>query len=91
MALQLAHTLESDIVVSSAYHRITRFSGGTVDRQIELEVSVYKDAAARQAGKPPAAVRRLTIPYVADHSGTTLANLYAGLKELPEYAGAGNV
>ena len=91
MALMIAHTLESDIVVAYAYHRITSFRGGTADRPIELEVSVYKDADARQAGKPPAAIKRFQIPYVAETTGTTLANLYVGLKALPAYTGAGDV
>ena len=91
MALQLAHTLESDIVVATAYHRIFRFSGGTPDLPIEVQVYIYKDVAARQAGKSPAAVATYKVPYDVGATGTTLANLYAGLKLLPEYAGAGNV
>ena len=59
MAIQKSFTTKSDIVLASAYHRISRIN--FVRRSprpdfIEGEVSIYKDAQARNDGKSPVKV-----------------------------------
>lgn len=91
MALQLTHTLVSDITLTDAYHKITWWCGGVAGSPIDVQVSTYKDAAARTTGKPPAIERRFNVSLDVAATGNILQNLYASIKTLPEFSGSTDV
>ena len=90
MALQLSHTTAGDITATSAYHRITWFCGGSATDQMEIELSIYKDATARQ-DKQRIDQKRVRVAVDLAATGNVLADLYVAVKALPEYAGASDV
>jgi hypothetical protein len=55
MAIKKAITLQSDIVVADAYHKVvaTNTIRNGQDNRILIEVAIYKDEAAKCADKSP--------------------------------------
>lgn len=91
MALKLARTTASGILMENAYHRIIAFVGGASHDDMTVNVAVYLDQAAREAGKSwvEMDVRILVMDEAAE--GNVFTDLYSKLKTLPEYAGAVDV
>ena len=77
--------------MSNAYHRIISFSGGNSHDSLQVNLGVYLDQAARDAGKNwvEEDVRVVILNDAA--SGNIFTDLYASIKGLPEYAGAVDV
>lgn len=102
MALQLSYDDEFGNTNASAYHRITVLLMYVAQGRVKIEVSTYKDAAARTAGKAPLR----TLPYTAEGSDFTtyfddtvldtvdynpLERGYVYLKTLGDWSGASDV
>ncbi|MCK5613969.1 hypothetical protein KAR91_69545 [Candidatus Pacearchaeota archaeon] len=49
MAFKKALTLQGDVEVINAYHRIVHFDADAIGRVLKVEIAVYKDEATRQA------------------------------------------
>lgn len=95
MALQIAYTQDkTDVALPASYHRVNAFYADTLARVGRVEVAVYKDDAARLAGKDPVDVLQIPFgPAVFDAldnpaATTTRARAYAFLKTLARYQGA---
>jgi hypothetical protein len=59
MALKLETTLDTT-GISGEYWRISRFSYSIQDDRFHVEMSLYKDEAARRVGKQPIDVQLIT-------------------------------
>lgn len=89
MALQYNLTMDSGVVVNSAYATINQIftihNSSTNTHSVNVEV--YKDVAAFTAGNPP--VTNIGIVRDFDPTASVSFNdLYTWLKTLPEFAGA---
>jgi hypothetical protein len=84
MALKLP--IENPQGYSPEYHRITAVSFR--DGEAIVAINTYKDAAARQANKAPVASCSVR---VAVSGNASRDELYAALKELPQFTGAEDV
>ena len=85
MALQLSHTTAGDVTAAEAYHRITWFCGGSAEEPIQIELSIYKDAAARAASKQPIDRLRLLITIDLTQTGNIVSNVYGAIKLIAPY------
>jgi len=65
MAIQKEITLQSDIVVPNAYHKVvaTSMVRNGNDNRVYVQVSVFKDEAAKCAGKTP--IMEFSLPEVS--------------------------
>lgn len=86
MALQFSYTSPSDIVVPAAYAHITSFGGTKTGMQLQL--TIYKDASAKNANKQPVGTYQAKLEIA---NGATMAQLYTALKVLPIFADATDV
>lgn len=91
--------LQKDLILSDGfvanYWKITRMNLDFLQSIAGIAVSVYKDAAARQAGRVPASERLFTVRgndfnafKSGDEAGNTVSLAYAYLKTLSELSGA---
>ena len=86
MALQLSFTTPSDILLPTAYAHIAGF-GGTKEG-LQLQITVWKDAAARLANKQPVAAFSQKIALT---DGATMDQMYTALKLQSLFTSATNV
>lgn len=91
MAIQLTKELDSG--VEASYHRITGLSLDMPNQAAQIQVSGYKDAAARQTGKQPIARRTLRVfgegyPFTVEAmtAANVIALAYRYIKMQDEYA-----
>lgn len=91
MALQQSVTLPGEVVLATAYHRIQRTllaQPTTEEPSFVVEVAVFRDSSARQAGVVPVAVVPVELPMPANPLGNLVEQGYEGLKASPAYQGA---
>lgn len=63
-----------------------------VDSQsLDAFVILYKDAAARTAGKDPILQESHTIPHPSGNENISFSYCYAQLKQLPDFSGAEDI
>jgi hypothetical protein len=104
MALQQNVDLPSDINLATAYLKIRCVRLVYVDAvtTVEVIIDVYKDLAARTAGKEPVTtfLHKCIAPDVVTYFGDSMLNAidknprsvgYAWLKSLTDYSGASDV
>ena len=94
MALQQSVTLPGEVVLATAYHRIQRTllaQPTTEEPSFVVEVAVYRDSSARQAGVVPVAVVPIELPMPANPLGNLVEQGYQALKVQPAYQGAQDV
>lgn len=102
MALQLSYDDDFGNTNASAYHRVTTLLLYVAQERVKIEVSTYKDSAARSAGKEP--LRRVYhaaqgadfTTYFDDavldtENYNPLERAYEYLKTLDEWDGASDV
>lgn len=83
MALQLHIETSQGFTASTAYARITSFSGNK--ECISVNVEVHKDAQARIDEKQPIAQHYISLPLT---EGATMAQMYAALKQDSNFTNA---
>lgn len=76
MALKLNYELESGIVLPDAYAHIASFQGNKF--HLEAQVTIYKDQAARDAGKQPVFMINLRLPIP---NSATFEEMYTEIKK----------
>jgi len=80
MALQKSVSCACD--VAGQYLKIVQVNYDGLRKRSNLTLAIYKDKAARDAGKEPIERRSYSI------DKESLADLYTALKEMPDYSGA---
>lgn len=97
MALRLARTLDSGLVVPNAYHRVERVGIDYARQTVTLDVQVYATGQARIDGKRPIPMGMSFAMQGADwdafiaNGRGPLVLAYIFLKTRPEFSGAVDV
>jgi hypothetical protein len=102
MSLQKSFEAPTGATHASAYHKITGLTHNRVRNAVEINVSIYKDSAAKVAAKNP--VGRKSYRLAGTDYNTYFANsvldtvdqnhverCYVYLKTLSDYSGASDV
>ncbi len=89
--MALRKTIELPSGYTADYMNIAAVQFNKIHRQCVVQLAVYKDEAARIAGKEPAVSDPIylngeLVPFTAE--GVTYTDIYAALKALPDFAGA---
>ena len=76
MALKFNYELDSGITLTEAYVHIVGFQGNK--SSMEVQLAIYKDAAAKSDNKKPLTLlnKRINVVY-----GATMAQMYTELKK----------
>lgn len=89
MALQFTHTMDTGVVIPTAYVRVSEIRTSHVLNQDvhNFELQIFNSLADYNNGKRPVQGLRISKSY-DDTASLSFADIYAYLKTLPEFAGA---